>query len=85
MATKRARREGSGVVEYILVVAIVIIVGSAVFERFSPVLTEQIVGLSLEVAGGSATSPCLVDNNSVYDPRADRYRDRDTGRFTPGC
>lgn len=86
---------GVGVITFVLLVALIAIVSIGVFKHFGAQVQSTIAGLARELAPHSVynaaaqeVSPiCSPGVDDVYDPRAERYRSRSTGRFTrpSGC
>ena len=86
--SKRKRLDGVGVVTFVLMLLVIVTSCMAVFRQYGVQVRTTVANLSQELAGDTeGVATCNPGADDVYDPRAQRYRNQTTGRFTrpPGC
>ncbi|HJV76637.1 MAG TPA: hypothetical protein VJ654_20655 [Noviherbaspirillum sp.] len=52
---RKARQQGQGMTEYIIIVALIAVAAIAVYQLFGATVRNQMAGLAKEVAGSSGT------------------------------
>jgi len=67
--------------QWLIIVLIVIGVGRGLAATISHELLSQVETVSLELSGVNTCQALFENEEVIYDARAKRYRDKQTGRF----
>lgn len=90
-------QKASGIVEYILITALIAIAAIAFISRYGHQILIHMGQLSVELSGGELRHPPVSETdcvprdrldstpNVVFDSRVQRYRHTRTGKFTKIC
>lgn len=78
------QNHGQGVAEYLLILALVVFVGATLWSRFGGAARAGVASIATSLTEEQRRD-CRQSDEYIFDPRAQRYRNKRTGRFTKGC